>query len=486
MNYKMIGRITSWILAIEAAFMLPAVLISAFCDEIIAGRALSISMIATLLAAGVLNRLCRKARSGMFARDGLVCVGINWIVMSLFGCLPFWLSGEIPAFIDALFEIVSGFTTTGASILTNVEGMSRGLLYWRSFSHWLGGLGVLVFLLALLPMSGRSSTSSYSMHLLRAESPGPNVGKLVPKMKQTAMILYVLYMLLTVLDVGFLLLDGMPLFDAICTAFGTAGTGGFGIKNDSIAGYSPYVQNVCTIFMFLFGVNFNIYYFMVMRRIRPIEHDEELRLYVGVAVLSVALITLDIRSMYGSWGDSVRHAAFQVSSIMTTTGFATTDFDLWPSFSKAILLCLMVIGASAGSTGGGLKCSRVILLIKLLRRNISQVLHPQNVQVVRISGHAVDEKILERTNAYLSAYVLIIMVSFVLISLDGLSMTTNFTAVLACFNNIGPGLELVGPSQNYAMFTPLAKIVLIFDMLAGRLEIFPVLLLLTPRTWRKW
>ncbi|MGI6184390.1 MAG: TrkH family potassium uptake protein [Candidatus Fimadaptatus sp.] len=484
MNYKMMGRIASWILSIEAAFMLPALMISAFSGEAQAAWALGISAAVTMAVAGVLALLCRKARTGLLAREGLVCVGLSWILMSLFGCLPFYLSREIPSFIDALFEIVSGFTTTGASILTDVEALSNGLLYWRSFSHWLGGMGVLVFLLAVLPGSGRAG--GYSMHLLRAESPGPNVGKLVPKMKQTAMILYVLYILLTVVNVIFLLAGDMPLFDAVCTAFGTAGTGGFGIKNSSMADYSPYIQNVCTVFMFLFGVNFNIYYMMVMRRFMSIKRDDELKLYVGMALISTVLIAINIRSMYSNWSDTIRHSAFQVSSIMTTTGFATTDFDLWPSFSKSILLCLMIVGASAGSTGGGIKCSRVLLLFRLLRRSISQVLHPQNVQVIRAGGHSVEEKVLERTYAYLAAYVMIILMSFVLISLDGFSLMANFSAVLACFNNIGPGLEAVGPVCNYSGFSVLSKLVLIFDMLAGRLEIFPILLLLTRRTWRKW
>ena len=484
MNYKMMGRIASWILSIEAAFMLPALLISAFSGEVQAAWALGISAAITMAVAGALALVCCKAKAGLLAREGLVCVGLSWILMSLFGCLPFYISREIPSFIDALFEIVSGFTTTGASILTDVEAMSNGLLYWRSFSHWLGGMGVLVFLLAVLPGGGRAG--GYSMHLLRAESPGPNVGKLVPKMKQTAMILYLLYIMLTVVNVIFLLAGGMPLFDAVCTAFGTAGTGGFGIKNSSIADYSPYIQNVCTVFMFLFGVNFNIYYMVVMRRFGAVKRDDELKMYLAMMLISTALIAINIRGMYPTWSDTIRHSAFQVSSIMTTTGFATTDFDLWPSFAKSILLTLMIVGASAGSMGGGIKCSRVLLLFRLLRRSISQVLHPQNVQVIRAAGHSVEEKVLERTYAYLAAYVMIILMSFVIISLDGFSLMTNFSAVLACFNNIGPGLEVVGSVRNYSGFSVLSKLVLIFDMLAGRLEIFPILLLLTRRTWRKW
>ena len=323
------------------------------------------------------------------------------------------------------------------------------------------------------------------MHLMRAESPGPDVGKLVPRMKQTAMILYVIYIAMTIINVIFLLIGKMPLFDAVCTAFGTAGTGGFGIKNDSMASYSPYIQNVCTVFMFLFGVNFSCYYLLLLRQIRGVVKDEELRLYVGIAVAAVVLIVLNTSHLYGSLGETIRHAAFQVSSIMTTTGFATTDFDLWPSFSKGILLALMVIGASAGSTGGGLKVARVLLIFKSLRRSIRRVLNPQKVLVVRNNGRTVDEKVLDNTNAYLAAYVIIIILSFLTISLDGFSTGTNISAVLACFNNIGPGLEAVGPTCNYGAYSILSKLVLSADMLAGRLEIFPILVLLSRSTWKR-
>ena len=322
------------------------------------------------------------------------------------------------------------------------------------------------------------------MHLLRAESPGPNVGKLVPRMRETAKILYIMYILLTVVDIFFLLLGNMPLFDAICTAFGTAGTGGFGIKNDSIASYSPYIQNVCTVFMLLFGVNFSCYYLLLMRQVRNVFKDEELRLYFCIVVGSILLITLNLRGFYGTVEETVRHAAFQVSSIITTTGYATADFDLWPSFSRAILLGLMVVGACAGSTGGGLKCGRVLLLMKSLRRNIGRVLNPQKVQVVRNNNQAVDEKILDNTNAYLAAYVIIVLFSFIAISIDGFSTATNFSAVLSCFNNIGPGLEAVGPTCNFGGYSIFSKLILIIDMLAGRLEIFPILILASRSTWK--
>ena len=481
MNYKMMGRFLAQILFLEGLFLLPPLLISLYLGETAAvtGFACTLALIAGLCL--LLFPICKGAPSAFHATEGMVCVAMSWIVLSLVGCLPFWVSREIPHFIDAFFEIVSGFTTTGASILSQVEAMSKGLLYWRSFSHWVGGMGVLVFLLAIVPSGG----TGFTMHLLRAESPGPSVGKLVPKMRKTAAILYFLYMLLTVLNILFLLLGRMPLFEAVCTAFGTAGTGGFGVKNDSFASYSPYLQNVTTVFMLLFGVNFSCYYLLLLGQIRSVFKDEELRAYLGIAFCSVLLIAWNIRGMYASVGETLRHAAFQVSSIMTTTGFATTDFDLWPSFSKTILLCLMVIGASAGSTGGGIKVSRVLLLFKSLRRSFLQMLHPNRVQVVRNNDQAVDEKVVESTNAYLIAYVFILFISFLLLSLDGFSTGTNFSAVLCCFNNIGPGLEAVGPTCNFSAFSVLSKLVLILDMLLGRLEIFPILCLLSRHTWQR-
>lgn len=483
MNYKMMGRFIAQILALEMVFLVPALFISLGYGEAgaVRGFVLTLGILAVITA--VLLLLTRGARRGFYAKEGLVCVGLSWIVLSLLGCLPFWLSGEIPSFIDAFFEMVSGFTTTGASILPQVENLSRGILYWRSFSHWLGGMGVLVFLLAVAPKGDQST--GFTMHLLRAESPGPNVGKLVPRMKKTATILYLLYIGLTVLNVVFLLAGKMPLFDAVCTAFGTAGTGGFGVRNDSIAGYSPYIQNVCTVFMFLFGVNFSCYYLLLLGQFRSIFKDEELRLYLGLALVSTVLIVLNLRDYYGTLGETIRHASFQVSSIMTTTGFATTDFDLWPSFSKTILLCLMVVGACAGSTGGGLKCGRLLLVLKSLRRSIQKLLHPRRVQVVRTNGQVVSEDVLENTNAYLAAYALITLLSFLLISIDGFSTGTNLSAVFACFNNIGPGLEAVGPTCNFGAFSTFSKLVLIFDMLAGRLEIFPILVLASKSTWKR-
>lgn len=481
MNYKMMGRLIAQILILEGLFMIPALCISLFCGERAAAAGLLISIAAAVCLSGILYMLCKGAPSAFYATDGMISVAVSWIVLSLVGALPFYLSRAIPHFVDAFFETVSGFTTTGASILPEVESMAKGLLYWRSFTHWVGGMGVLVFLLALAP-GGKGS--GFTMHLLRAESPGPSVGKLVPKMRTTAAILYLLYIILTVLNTIFLLIGKMPLFEAVCTAFGTAGTGGFGVKNDSIASYSPYIQNVTTVFMLLFGVNFSCYYLLMLRQFRTVFKDEELRTYFGIVLGSIVLITLNLRGFYPTLSETVRHVAFQVSSIITTTGFATTDFDLWPSFSKTILLCLMVVGACAGSTGGGIKVARVLLLFKSLSRNIRRVLHPRKVQSVRNNGQVVDEKVVETTNAYLAAYVIIIFVSFILVSLDGFSTGTNFSSILCCFNNIGPGLEAVGPTCNFSHFSDLSKLVLILDMLLGRLEIFPILVLFSPHAWK--
>lgn len=483
MNYKMMGRFIAQILMITGVFMLPALAISVYCGETAAVYAFLLTLGVFALVIGLLMLTCRGAASAFYAKEGLVCAGASWIVLSLLSCLPFYFSREIPSYMDALFEIVSGFTTTGASVLPAVEPLSKGILYWRSFSHWLGGMGVLVFLLAFTQGGGKGQ--GFTMHLLRAESPGPNVGKLVPKMRKTAAILYLLYICLTILNVIFLLFGKMPLLEAVCTAFGTAGTGGFGIKNDSIAGYSPYLQNVTTVFMALFGINFSCYYLLLIGNFRSVFKDEELRMYLGILLGATLLIAWNLRGFYPTLGETFRHAAFQVSSIMTTTGFATTDFGRWPAFSQSILLLLMVIGACAGSTGGGLKCARALLLFKGLKRNIHQVLHHRRVQAIRINDQVVGEKVLDNANAYLSAYVIILFLSFLVISLDGYSIGTNFSAVLACFNNIGPGLEAVGPTCNFGGYSALSKLVLILDMLAGRLEIFPILVLFSHSTWKR-
>ena len=487
MNYKMMGRFNALILAIEAVFMLPAFLISLLGGEMRAAHAFLISMGIILLLAGLLALLCRKAKKDFYAREGLICVGSSWILMSLLGCLPFVISGAIPNYVDALFEMVSGFTTTGSTIIPDLDVIPRGLIYWRCFSNWLGGMGVLVFLLAIIPVGGQSE--GYTMHLLRAESPGPDVGKLVPRMRQTAAVLYLSYFTLSVLNLIFLLAGGMPIFDAVCTTMSTAGTGGFGIYNDSFAGFSPYIQWVTTIFMWLFGINFSCYYLLLLRKFRSIFKDEELRMYVGITLASIALIAWNLFSatdrMYGSLSETIRHSAFQVTSLITSTGFATTDFDLWPAFSKGILILLMFLGACAGSTGGGLKCARALLLMKALRRNVSQILRPQKVKVIRVNDKTIDERIVANTGSYFFVYMLLILASFLILSLDGFSPLTNLTAAISCFNNMGPGLDAVGPTCNFSGFSALSKIILILDMLAGRLEIFPILILLNPKAWKR-
>lgn len=481
MNWKMIGKTLGILLLLECLFLFLPVIIAATCGEQRALGALFLPMLLCSEVGGLLWFLCRKADCRFYAPEGFLIVSLGWLLLSAAGALPFWLSGAIPHYVDALFESISGFTTTGASILRDVESVSRWLLFWRSFTHWLGGMGILVFLLAVIPMGKGGS----SVHLLRAESPGPSVGRLVPKVRQTAVILYLIYVVLTALCVCFLLGGGMPLFDSLCTAFGTAGTGGFGIKNDSMAGYSPYLQNVCTVFMALFGVNFSVYFLLLTGKFRQVLYSEELGLYTSILLGSMAVITVNILPQYsGRVGAAFHDAAFTVSSIMTTTGFSTVNFDLWPQFSRSILVVLMVLGACAGSTGGGVKCARLILLCKSLGAHLRQVLHPRSVNPVRVDGHVVSSETLQGVNVFLSAYIAIAVVSFLILSLDNFSLETNLTAVLACLNNIGPGLDMVGPASNYAMFSGMSKLVLSLDMLLGRLEIFPVLILFNPRAWR--
>ncbi len=482
MNYKMIGRFIAKILLIEALCMLPAALISLLSHESLALQSFLTSIALIIVTYGLLALLCRHPGGNFTFREGLVCTGTSWIVMSVFGCLPFCLSGEIPRYIDAFFEIVSGFTTTGSSVLSDVESLSNGILYWRSFSHFLGGMGVLVLLLAVAPSGGQGA--GYTIHLLKAESPGPDVGKLVPKMRKTVAIPYIIYIALTVLNILFLLFGGMSLLDAACTAFGTAGTGGLAIYNDSMASCSPYILNVTTVFMLLFGVNFTCYYLLLIRQVKSVLKDEELRLYLGIFVVSVVLIALNIRSRYDTFAETLRHAAFQVSSIITTTGYSSCDFDLWPSFSKSVLVLLMCIGACAGSTAGGFKCSRLLLIGKSLKRSVNRLRDPQRVQHIRINGRVVDEKVVQTAGAFLIAYVLILFLSFLAVSVDDFSVGTNFTAVLSSLNNIGPGLEQVGPTCSFAAYSTFSKLVLIFDMLAGRLGLFPILVLFSRSTWK--
>lgn len=483
MNVKNISRTVGLILLITGIFQIFPLLIAVIDHEPRNILAYIESLCLILLVGSALLLFSRGGNRMFSAQEGFAATGLSWIFMSAFGALPFFLSGQIPSYVDAFFEMVSGFTTTGASILTDVEALSRCNLFWRSFSHWLGGMGVLVFLLAVVP--GACKNGGTGIYLMRAESPGPSVDKLTPHLRQTAMILYGIYILLTALCIVCLLLGGMPVFDSFCIAFGTAGTGGFAIKNSSMGGYSYFLQTVVTVFMFLFGVNFSLYYMLLLRKFKAVFKNEELRLYFGIAASSIILIAINISRMYNTIYESVHHAAFQVVSIMTTTGYGTVDFEQWPAFSKAILLSLMFIGASAGSTGGGLKVSRVLLLMKSIRRTIRKALHPRRVQPVYMDGRAVSEEVCDNVNAYLAIYCVILVLSFAIISVDGFSIGTNFSAVASCFNNIGPGFELVGATQNFSIYSDLSKIILSLDMLLGRLEIFPLLLLLSPDTWSR-
>ena len=422
----------------------------------------------------------RKPQNQVFyLKEGCVATSLSWILMSLFGCLPFWLSGEIPSFTDALFETISGFTTTGASILSDVEALSHCAIFWRSFTHWIGGMGVLVFLLAVIPLSGGSN-----INLMRAESPGPSVGKLVPKVRYTARILYIIYFAMTLLEFIFLIAGKMPVFDAINTSFGTAGTGGFGIKNDSMASYSPYLQWVVTIFMILFGVNFNAYYLMLFKKFKKAFSMEEVRYYFIIIAVSIGIITCNIIDTSAGIFDALTKASFQVASIITSTGFSTVDFNLWSETCRTILVILMFIGACAGSTGGGIKVSRIVILIKTVNKELTSYIHPKSVKKIKFEGKPIEHEVVRAINVYFITFILIFAASVFALSFEGRDLITNFTAVIATLNNIGPGLELVGPSQNFGFFSHFSKYVLMFNMLAGRLELFPLLILFHPAIWK--
>lgn len=478
MNYRVISYILGWVLAIEGLFLAVSAAVGAMYGE---RAALSFLYAALICAALGLPAILKKPRRmAFFMKEGFVTVALCWIVLSIFGALPFVFSGEIPRFTDALFETVSGFTTTGASVVPDVEVLSHCTLFWRSFTHWIGGMGVLVFLLAILPLAGGSQ-----MYLMQAESPGPSVGKLVPKTRHTALILYALYILLSVVEFILLLGGGMTVFNAVTTTFGTAGTGGFGIRNSSMADFSPYLQWVVAVFMMLFGINFNLYFLVLIGRGRQALKSEELRTYLGVIAAATLLIVLNTRAAGVRLGETVRHAFFQVSSIITTTGFATCDFDLWPSLSKCVLVLLMLVGACAGSTGGGIKISRVLILIKRAGEELHKFIFPNSVTKIRLEKKILDREVVHTTSAFLIVYVFIFAISTLLVSAEGHDLETCFTAVAATFNNIGPGLSVVGPTRNFGFFSDFTKYVLIFDMLAGRLELFPMLILFSPRTWLK-
>ena len=481
MNYSIICYIIGWILNFEALFMTRPCLTALIYQEHSGWSFFLTAMFCLLLGIPLVQK---KPKNKIFyTKEGFVTVALSWIILSIMGSLPFLLGGAISNPIDALFETVSGFTTTGASILSEVESLPRCMLMWRSFTHWIGGMGVLVFLLCLLPLTGGGG---YHMNLMKAESPGPSVTKLVPQVQSTAKILYSIYLFLTVLEIIFLLLGGIPIFDALTTAFGTAGTGGFGIKNDSITSYSPYIQYVVTVFMILFGVNFSAYFLIFIRKFGQLFHLEEVRWYFIIILASTGIIAFNIRDLYPTLEETVRHSAFQVASIITTTGFGTTDFDLWPELSRTILVILMFIGACAGSTGGGMKISRFIILLKTVKKELHTYLHPRSVRKIQMDGKVIEHGVVRSTNVYLITYVMIFVFSILLVSLNNHDLITNFTAVAATLNNIGPGLNLVGPTQNFSIFSGGAKLILIFDMLAGRLELFPLLLLFVRETWRKF
>lgn len=465
---------------IEAACMTPSLVISLAYGQ--SDSRAFIAAILILLAAGSVLHRVKPATTDIYTRDGFAIVSLGWISVSFFGALPFIFSGAIPSFIDAFFETVSGFTTTGASILKEIETLPMGILFWRSFSNWIGGMGVLVLALAVMP-----SVKASSFHIMKAESPGPDIEKLVPKLGQTAKILYMIYFSMTVVLVVLLILAGMPLFDSLCHAFGTAGTGGFSIKNISIGSYGNVgAEVIITVFMFAFGTNFALYYHVIKGNFKSFLKDAEFRLYLGIVLASILLITLDINGrIFGSLWESLKHSSFQVSSVITTTGYSSTDFDLWPSLSKSILVMLMFIGASAGSTGGGIKVIRILLLLKSIRRGIIKIIHPRSVYTVKINGKAVDEEMLSGANTFIFAYILVFTLALLIISLDGKDMVTNFTAVTATISNIGPGLGIVGPMGNFSSYSDISKVVFSFCMIAGRLEIYPMLLLLAPSFWKR-
>lgn len=480
MNFSIVKRIIGYVLVFVAVLMVLPCIVAVIYQER-EGWSFVITAALCLLLGFLIMR--KKPENRVFyVKEGFVAVALSWIIMSVMGSLPFLITGTITNPIDAMFETVSGFTTTGSSVLSDVEAVSKSVLFWRSFTHWIGGMGVLVFLLSLLHMTGGGS----HINLMKAESPGPSVSKLVPTVQSTAKILYIIYLAMTVLEVVLLLIGKMPLFDALTITFGTAGTGGFGIKNDSMAGYSPYLQIVVTVFMILFGVNFSAYFLLLRRKVKQAFSMEEVRWYLLIILASIALITLSVRDMYGSVGEAARHAAFQVGSIITTTGYASTDFNLWPEVPRTILVLLMFIGACAGSTGGGIKVSRLVILVKTIKKELHTFLHPRSLKKLKMDGHALEHETVRATNVFLIAYVLIFSFSVLLVAFDGNDLITNFTAVASALNNIGPGLELVGPMGNFGLFSNGAKLVLIFDMLAGRLEIFPLLLLFVRDTWKKF
>lgn len=479
MNRAIIRFILGSVLKIEAVLMLLPCIVALCYKEQQGFSFLLVAFLSGIL--GIVLTLGKPKNHVFYLKEGCIITSLSWILLSIVGAVPFVLTGEIPSFTNALFETISGFTTTGASILSDVEALSYTSLFWRSFTHWIGGMGVLVFLMAIIPLSGGSN-----IHLMKAESPGPSVGKLVPKMKHTARLLYLIYFGLTIIEIILLLTGGMPLFDSLTTTFGTVGTGGFGIKNSSIAGYSPYLQWVITIFMILSGINFNAYYLIIFKQFKKAFTMEEVHAYIGIIVAATGIIFVELTRTSMNMVDALRHAAFQVGSIITTTGFATTDFNEWTQASRTILVLLMFIGACAGSTGGGIKVSRFITVFKTVGKEINSYIHPKSIKKIKMDGKPIEHEVMRATNVYFVTFLSLFILSVFLISLEEKDLITNFTAVAATINNIGPGLEMVGPTQNFAHFSPFSKYVLMFDMLAGRLELFPILLLFVPTIWKEF
>ncbi len=480
MNRRMILYILGRILFVEAILMLPSVLVGILYSEK-ETSSFFIPLIILALVGGFLG-FKKPKTTAIYARDGFFIVAAAWLLMSLAGALPLFISGSYPTYIDAFFEIVSGFSTTGASVLTNLDAVPHCILFWRAFSQWVGGMGVLVFVLAIMPLS-----EDRSLCLMRAEVPGPIVGKLVPRMRDTAKILYAVYAAMTVLLAMFLLCGGMPLFDSLCHSFSTAGTGGFSVKTEGLSFYhSTYIDMVIAIFMLLFGINFNLYYFLLIKRFRDVFRSEELRWYILIVIGSTLAIATNLYSTMQNVGESLHHAFFQASTTITTTGYSTFDFALAPQFTQHLLLLLMISGGCAGSTAGGLKVSRLILLIKNFFQELRRLLHPRAVTTVRLEGKSIDSATIRSTLTYFAAYILIICISTLLLSLDRFDLVTNLSAEISCFNNIGPGLGAVGPMSSFGGYSPFSKLLLSFNMLLGRLEIMPLLILFTPNVWRKY
>lgn len=479
MNYKMVLKTIGRLLQAEALLLLLPMAVSVYFKEnliFVYGV-----VIAILLGVGTLMTLPKPETRRIYAREGFAIVSLSWILLSFFGALPFVFSGEIPSLVDAMFEVVSGFTTTGATILADIECISKSLLFWRAFTHWLGGMGIIVFVLAFLPQKDMQS-----MHIMRAEVPGPSVGKLVSKTTVTARILYIMYGALTVAEIVALLCCDMPLFDSVTTAFATAGTGGFSVKNASIAAYNSLsIEIVTSLFMLLFGVNFNLYYLVIMKQFKRAIKSEELWTYLGIIAVAIGVITLNIAPLVNSLGTALRQAGFQVISIITTTGFVTADFNSWPMFSQIILITLMFIGACGGSTGGGLKVGRIIILFKACVRELKRALNPRQVKCIRLDNAVIEKGTASATSVYFVVYMLVIAISILLVSINNHDFTTTFSSVITCINNVGPGLSLVGPVENFTVMSSLSKIVLTLDMLIGRLEVFPMMILFVPTTWKK-